>query len=51
MTFKKTENIKGPVFSTTFIEIVIGLINSQNVIHHSLTCQVKVLAIPIVFVI
>ena len=51
MTFKKTENIKGPVFSTTFIEIVKGLIKNQNVIHHSPTYQVKLLVIPIVFVI
>ena len=35
MKFKKTENIKGLVLSFTFIDNVKGLIDNQNVIHHS----------------
>ena len=33
MKFKKIEN--GPVFPTTFIDNVKGLINNQNLTHHS----------------
>lgn len=35
MKFRKTENVKGPIFPATFIDNVKGLINSKNTIHCS----------------
>ena len=35
MKFKRAENVKGPIFSATFIDKIKGLINSENTIHHS----------------